>query len=231
MCSSYPCGQQTPGEGQRAPPAWGDRVLCHLGTLLGGDRTGRWGQALGADPLPASPWGLVPLRGRTRSPGVCRAGGEGAWDIPQWPPTRSRGTRLLCLVPTASSRRFFSARWQSARPLLPLHQPFVSWCFWRRGFFRHSHSQMRLSHLPDSHPRTSPGAGAPSPTPCCLPGHCCLERVGPLRGCRQTGACEARGVVASLPRHGAFGDLGGVCFFQGRARGLRTRWRGAQRQP
>lgn len=103
--------------------------------------------------------------------------------------------------------------------------------FWQRGFFRHSHSQMRLSHLPNSHPPASPGAGAPSLAQCCLPGHCCLECVGPLRGCRQMGACEARGVVASLCWHGAFGDLAGVCFFPGRAQGLQMGWRGAQRQP
>ena len=103
--------------------------------------------------------------------------------------------------------------------------------FWQRGFFRHSHSQMQLSHLPNSHPRASPGAGAPSPAQCCFPGHCCLECAGPLQGCRQMGACEALSVVVSPRWRGAFGDLGGVCFFWGRAQGLQTCWRGAQRQP
>lgn len=105
------------------------RVLCHKGTLWCGDRTGRHGQTLGADPLPDGPWGLVPLWGQTCSPRGCRAGGEGAWDTPRWPPLWSWGSRLRRLVPTVSSRRFFSARWQPARPPLPLLQPFVSWCF------------------------------------------------------------------------------------------------------
>lgn len=103
--------------------------------------------------------------------------------------------------------------------------------FWQRGFFCHSHSQMRLSHLPNLHPRASPGAGAPGLPQCCLPEHCCFKCVGPLRGCRLMGACKARDGVASPRRHGAFGDLGEVCFFWGRAQGLQTRWRGAQRQP
>lgn len=52
-------------------PAQRDGVLCHQGTLRGEDRMGSLVQALGAGPLPASPWGLVPLWGRTsRSPWV-----------------------------------------------------------------------------------------------------------------------------------------------------------------
>lgn len=211
------------------PPQCGghmDRVLCHRVTWWGGEVTGS--PRTGIRGRPAAKWGLVPLRGQTRNPGGWGGGRLGhpavaAPTVTGQPSSPSRSHSFIKAV--------FLGALAACPAAAPAPPALCVLAFWQWVFFRHSHSQMRLSHLPNSHPRASLGARAPSPTRCCLPGHCSLECVEPLWGCRQMGAGEAHGMVASPCRHGAFGDLGGVCFFEGRAQGLRTHWRRAQWQP
>jgi len=141
--------------------------------------------------------------GQACSPRGCRAVDEGAWVTPQWP--RSRGTRLPRLVPTASSRRFFSARWQPARPPLPLHQPFVSRRFGSGGVFSIPPiPRWRLSHLPDSHPGASSGAGA-----AVLAGWALLPRARRASArCRQLGGSWRGGKMKSYWRESSGGLRG-----------------------
>jgi len=137
--------------------AWGDGVLCRQGTLWGGDRTGRGGQASGADPPPGSPWGLVPVRGPSLQPPWVQGCGRGCLGHP--------AVAAVAGHPSAPSRShsFVKAVFLRALAACPAAAPAPpALCvpaFWQRGgFFHPSHSQMAAESPPRFAPRSLLGS-------------------------------------------------------------------------
>lgn len=121
------------------PPQHLDRVLCHQGTP--GTGTGWADGQIGAEPLPGIPWGVLPLRSRTRNPvgvglgrrclGHPTAATPAVMGLPP-PPSRSH----------SSVKAVFLAALAAGPAAAPAPPAFCILSFWQRGFFHHSHSQM-----------------------------------------------------------------------------------------
>lgn len=116
----------------------------HLVPVWGGCRRG-------------APWD-VGWAERSRCPFGFGDGGHGHVGSPQ--PCRPDGVPALSVSFPQLRQGGFSPRPGSLPGLCSRSMSPLCCAFWQRGFFRHSHSQMRLSHLPDSHPRTAPGLPA-----------------------------------------------------------------------